>query len=223
MRASRCAGVGLVCALASACDRSPEASGTGTATATPGNSVPSGPAFSGTYRSAWGTTVFSQEGSRVTATYPNGTVTCIASGASLACDWREAAASGKAKLAKMPNGDILGSWGNGASATDGGPWSFVLESGTASDATGPVEKFAGSYRSNWGLTVFEQEGRRVTAKYATGTLSCAAAGNTLDCDWRDGDGSGKAQLVKQQNGVVSGTWGNGASATDGGPWVFTPQ
>jgi hypothetical protein len=90
--------------------------------------------------------------------------------------------------------------------------------GSASTAT----SFAGTYKSTWGQTVIAQDGTKVTATYPRGTMTCQASGNTLDCDWREGANIGKARLTKQANGSIHGTWGNGASATDGGPWIFNP-
>ncbi len=81
--------------------------------------------------------------------------------------------------------------------------------------------FAGSYKSAWGATVFTQAGNVVTAAYPNGTMTCNAAGPVLDCAWREAAGAGKALLTKNADGTITGTWGKGASATDGGPWVFT--
>jgi hypothetical protein len=87
---------------------------------------------------------------------------------------------------------------------------------------GAATSFAGTYKSNWGPTVFAQAGSTVTATYSRGNMTCKAAGSALDCDWREGAASGKAHLVKNANGTLTGTWGNRASATDGGPWLFSP-
>lgn len=82
--------------------------------------------------------------------------------------------------------------------------------------------FAGTYKSTWGPTVFSQDGNRVTAKYPNGNMTCTATGNTLDCNWVEGSTFGKAKLVKEASGSIKGTWGNGGSATNGGPWIFNP-
>lgn len=214
--------------LCSGCDKLSELTGggssapTGSAATVKAAAAGSTGPFSGTYRSNWGFTTFAQSGSQVTAGYENGSMICTAARNVLDCEWREAAASGKAKLIKLDNGNIEGTWGKGASATDGGRWSFVLESALPVTA-GPTASFAGTYDSAWGVTTFAQEGTRVTAKYPKGNVSCSAAGNTLDCDWREASAQGKARLIKQANGTISGTWGDGASATNGGPWVFTPK
>ena len=86
--------------------------------------VPAADSFAGTYTSNWGSTTFRQSGTSVTATYPRGNMTCVASGDTLDCTWYEGAATGKARLFKMTNGDIKGTWGSGSSSTNGGPWLF---------------------------------------------------------------------------------------------------
>lgn len=89
-------------------------------------------------------------------------------------------------------------------------------------APGGATSFAGTYKSNWGPTVFTQAGSTVSATYARGTMTCTASGNALDCDWREGAAAGKARLTKDASGVIAGTWGNGVSPTNGGPWNFSP-
>ena len=82
--------------------------------------------------------------------------------------------------------------------------------------------FAGTYKSNWGLTTFAQSGNSIAVAYPRGSMTCQPTGNTLDCVWKEGTLSGRASLTKQPDGSIKGTWGSGASATNGGPWVFTP-
>jgi hypothetical protein len=95
------------------------------------------------------------------------------------------------------------------------------DTGSASPGGG-MTSFAGTYKSNWGPTVFTQSGSTVSATYARGSMTCAASGNALDCTWREGAATGKARLTKDASGVIAGTWGNGLSATNGGPWNFSP-
>lgn len=82
--------------------------------------------------------------------------------------------------------------------------------------------FAGTYKSNWGPTVFAQNGAAIVATYPNGSMACQPSGNTLDCDWKEAKSAGKAKLTKQPDGSLKGTWGTGTSATNGGPWLFTP-
>jgi|SRR6185312_14690558 len=94
---------------------------------------------------------------------------------------------------------------------------------TATAAPATSVSFTGSYNSTWGKADFTQTGDKVNVKYARGTMTCTAVGNALDCDWDEGPGgTGKAKLVKETSGTIRGTWGSGASATNGGAWVFTP-
>ena len=81
----------------------------------------------------------------------------------------------------------------------------------------------GTYRAAWGDTVFVQKGSAVTATYPGGSLTCTAAGDVLDCGWKEGSASGKALLIRQPDGSIKGNWGNGASPTDGGQWTFSPK
>ncbi len=84
------------------------------------------------------------------------------------------------------------------------------------------KRFEGTYESNWGNTTFRQVGTTVTAKYPKGRMTCTASGKSLDCTWFEGSARGKALLTLQPNGNITGTWGKGTSATNGGPWTFTP-
>ena len=100
-----------------------------------------------------------------------------------------------------------------------------LGGNTTSSAPAPgvaTASFAGTSKSNWGPTVFAQDGVRVVATYARGNMTCMASGSALDCDWHEGATFGKARLTKNASGTITGTWGNRASATDGGPWLFSP-
>jgi hypothetical protein len=111
---------------------------------------------------------------------------------------------------------------NGYRFSSGSPCECLGGRSNAAQST-TTTAFAGTYRSNWGATVFTQDGTRVNAKYPRGSMTCQATGNTLDCDWRENATSyGKARLAKEPNGSITGTWGNGSSATSGGPWTFTP-
>lgn len=185
--------------------------------------APAGKRFEGTYKSNWGSTTFLEVGSTVTAKYPKGTMTCSTAGDVLTCDWFEGGSRGKALLTRQSNGDISGTWGNGTSATNGGPWSFTRVSGDVSSA--PVDAvidFSGKYRSNWGTTTFTQIGSTVRAVYPRGTMTCQASGSVLNCTWYEGGARGGARLVRKDNGTIQGTWGNGGSSTNGGAWSFAP-
>jgi hypothetical protein len=109
------------------CSGGDKAGGASGATSTATSAAPAPPKepeVAGTYRAAWGDTVFVQTGSAVTATYPGGSLQCTRAGDVLDCSWKEGSASGKALLQRQPDGSIKGNWGNGASPTDGGQWTF---------------------------------------------------------------------------------------------------
>jgi len=95
---------------------------------------------------------------------------------------------------------------------------------TTDPGTTTAEKrFEGTYTSNWGDTTFTEVGSTVTARYPKGSMTCSAAGDVLNCDWVEGAATGKAALTRQANGDITGTWGNGTSSTNGGPWSFTKK
>ena len=81
--------------------------------------------FRGTYRAAWGDTVFTQAGKVVVASYPGGSLDCMANGDVLDCTWKEGVGGGKARLTRQASGTLQGTWGNAADDHDGGQWTFV--------------------------------------------------------------------------------------------------
>lgn len=121
---------------------------------------------------------------------------------------------------------------NGASGhkiASGSACTCLGESGAAKAPAAPNAKaaaapasFAGTYKTNWGPTVFAQNGNEVVATYPKGSMTCQPTGNTLDCDWKEGAVTGKAKLTKEADGSLKGTWGSGASNSNGGAWLFTP-
>jgi hypothetical protein len=89
-----------------------------------------------------------------------------------------------------------------------------------------IEDFAGTYVTNWGKARCTQVKRNVNCLYAgkSGSLDCKVVGaKDLECDWEEPGLSGKAKLTKKDDGRLVGTWGNGASTTNGGPWNFKPS
>ena len=143
-----------------------------------------------------------------------GVVTCSApQGDLLACNWVEGQGDGHATLRRKPDGRIEGTWGNGASDSDGGAWTLVpLPHG---------EGLSGGWMTNWGAATIEDTGHGIHVAYTTGVLDCTHRdAQTLACTWVEGSASGAAVLVIESRRVLRGTWGNGASATDGGKWVF---
>jgi hypothetical protein len=80
--------------------------------------------FAGDYSSSYGDVKLEQHGADVSATYPNGTMACVARGPHLACSWDEGGSVGRAILTRQPRGNIVGTWGYGSSDTDGGAWTL---------------------------------------------------------------------------------------------------
>jgi hypothetical protein len=86
-----------------------------------------------------------------------------------------------------------------------------------------IEDFKGTYVTNWGKAKCTQVKRNVNCLYAgkSGSMDCKVVGDKeLDCDWDEPGASGKSKLTKKDDGRLVGTWGNGQSSTNGGPWVF---
>ncbi|HEX7604268.1 MAG TPA: hypothetical protein VF316_21770 [Polyangiaceae bacterium] len=80
--------------------------------------------FEGEYTSVYGDVKLEQRGDDVSATYPNGTMTCVAHGPHLDCAWDEGGSVGRAMLTRQPRGNIVGTWGYGSSDSDGGAWTM---------------------------------------------------------------------------------------------------
>ena len=89
-----------------------------------------------------------------------------------------------------------------------------------------IEDFRGTWTSNWGKAKCTQVKRNVNCLYAgkSGSMDCKVVGDKdLECDWEEPGLTGKAKLTKKDDGRLVGTWGNGSSATNGGPWIFKPS
>lgn len=96
----------------------------------------------------------------------------------------------------------------------------------AAPAAEEIEKFAGTYTTNWGKANCTQVKKNVNCLYAgkSGSLDCKVVDKLeLECEWMETGSSGKAKLTKQTDGKLKGSWGRGESATNGGPWIFTPS
>jgi hypothetical protein len=86
----------------------------------------------------------------------------------------------------------------------------------------PRSALAGDYTSDWGPVRIDGDGDSISAAYGGGVMSCAARGDRVDCSWFEASGGGRAVFQRSGDGTLSGTWGNGTSATDGGAWSLTP-
>jgi len=83
--------------------------------------------FKGSYVTNWGKARCTQVKRNVNCLYAgkSGSMDCKVIGErELDCEWDEPGASGKSRLEKKDDGRLVGSWGNGQSATNGGTWIF---------------------------------------------------------------------------------------------------
>lgn len=79
--------------------------------------------------------------------------------------------------------------------------------------------FAGTYASEHGTVVCQQEGQSVQCRFDDGVLMCVARQAVLDCGWT-GRGVGRATFTRRQDGSVAGTWGDAFSNTSRGSWTW---
>ncbi len=97
-----------------------------TSTAHHDATVDTGPAtFAGRYTGSVGPTTLTQKVNVVTLTYSVGRADCLTAGEVLVCTWREGTSTGRAKLTRLAEGHLVGTWGAGPSDNDGGEWRFV--------------------------------------------------------------------------------------------------
>ena len=149
-----------------------------------------------------------KDGDGFAGTFQDGVLTCTESVKTFTCHWYQSSSEGTAQLHR--DGDRLeGTWDDeGADATPVGRGSL---SGTLD----------GSWDTNWGpATITTNRSNNVHVDYVQGTADCTATDRKLACTWQEGGSGGGAELVIETQHVVRGRWGTGASATDGGVWVF---
>lgn len=92
---------------------------------------------------------------------------------------------------------------------------------TAAPASSGSGSFAGTYASEHGTVVCQQEGQSVQCRFDAGALMCVARDSVLDCGWT-GSGVGRATFTRRQDGKVEGTWGDAFSNTSRGGWTWVP-
>lgn len=82
----------------------------------------------------------------------------------------------------------------------------------------------GSYHSNWDEVTLAQRGDRVTGTYVCcggGTIEGRIIeGTVIRYRWKQPGGEGRG-VWRIEDRRLTGTWGSGASETDGGPWNLT--
>ena len=189
----------------------PQPQGTAVALTNAGRGSSVGSAFAGAYQGSLGFVWFEQIEGHLVGKGAQTTIRCTAD---LECTWKDGAAGGWARLHAEASGDLRGEWGDEGDKAPSGTWIFVRV-GAQND-----ERFDGEYDSDYGDTKFTQQGHDVHATYPNGTVSCVVEGPHLDCAWEEGGATGRALLTRQPNGNIVGTWGDGASNTDGGTWFF---
>jgi hypothetical protein len=90
---------------------------------------PKFPDYRGSYTSNWGGAKCTQVKKNVNCLYQGktGSLDCKIvgdDGNELECEWDDSEGRGKAKFKRKDDGQLVGSWGHGSSATNGGPWVF---------------------------------------------------------------------------------------------------
>ena len=100
-------------------------------------------------------------------------------------------------------------------------FSAFLFTGFAGDSP-----FAGTWETNWGELVIKESGEKLTGNYK-GKFSGSIEGEVKDSKfhftWKQPNaewGSG-VFTVSEDGKKLTGTWGGGESATNGGPWTGT--
>lgn len=142
----------------------------------------------------------------------SGVLTCAVARDRFDCRWYDNSSSGHALLQRAPDGRLVGTWGNGESADDAGNWTLV-PLGTSG--------LEGVWDTNFGLATIQTTNAGVHVEYRDGTMDCqVTGGKKLACAWTEGSSTGHAELTLESPRVLRGRWGSGASATDGGGWLF---
>jgi uncharacterized protein YodC (DUF2158 family) len=149
-----------------------------------------------------------------TGTYTNGILVCEPpDGDTTRCSWYEGGSEGRAVFVLQSTGELVGTWGTGTSAEDGGDWKLA-----------PIVRgvgLEGSWETNWGPAMVTVTGSQVHVVYRDGTMDCNAPNpGQLTCQWVEGQHNGSAELTVESDRLMRGLWGNGASSTDGGKWIF---
>ncbi|HUJ57741.1 MAG TPA: hypothetical protein VLX92_04600 [Kofleriaceae bacterium] len=83
---------------------------------------------------------------------------------------------------------------------------------------------SGQYDGTFGHTELHQDGTHVAGSYAydDGRIDGTLDGTTLRFAWTEDHGSGQGVFQVGGDGSLAGTWGNGASTSDGGAWTLAP-
>lgn len=170
--------------------------------------------LAGTYRWADGRIVLEVRDGKLTGANGKTSLTCTGE-SELTCTWEENGDEGWARFHRDGEGNLSGEYGAKGSHDVDGTW--VLTRVLVHDG------FTGEYTSTYGDVTLRESGRQVAGTYDQGTLTCTVQGDVLDCDWVESSTRGKAKLVRQRDGSIKGTWGDGASFDGGGDWEMEPK
>lgn len=94
---------------------------------------------------------------------------------------------------------------------------------TEAPAPAAAKNFGGTWTTAWGRVTLTQTGSSLTGQYSgqfTGKLDGSVDGSVATLTWTQTNGeNGKAKFTLASDGdSFTGTWGSGASATNGGAW-----
>lgn len=89
-----------------------------------------------------------------------------------------------------------------------------------------AQSFTGNWSTAWGPVSLTQNGDSISGNYSgkfTGVLNGTAKDGVADITWKQTNGEhGKARFTLASDGnSFKGTWGSGASFTNGGKWNGT--
>lgn len=83
-----------------------------------------------------------------------------------------------------------------------------------------THSLSGVYASTYGRVTLTQQGNRVTGFYPShnGRIEGVIVGNQIRFHWQQPDGEGSGVWYLDGNGALTGSFGNGRSASNGGAW-----
>jgi len=198
--------------------------------------------FAGSYTSARGDVTCAQTGASVSCQFPGGSMFCQANGARLDCGWT-GGGSGRATFQRQSSGLVAGTYGDFFSADSRGKWDLVPAGGAPPPGPGPVPPPAPQPTASAPLA----------GNYAStrGAMTCSESGASLGCTFKDANGSGRLDCLKDQSGLqlsctwltflppgsgratfrrsstaernLTGTWGHFHADTGGGAWELRGQ
>ena len=85
-----------------------------------------------------------------------------------------------------------------------------------------IAAVGGEYSSTYGVVTLNQVGTRITGYYPShnGTIDGVVDGNVIRFHWKQPDGEGTGVWYLGANNSMSGSFGFGPNATNGGAWTL---